>query len=288
MSKTRATSKKCGKWKCNQCQSTFTKLNGKICTWPAEEFKALTADEQQQFYLSARAIYSTANVQKLATDCLEKYKVEESHWAFGGEHLPLSVWRTRGFDAERIERTTPGCDVIETPQLGKCYRVKILSSGQRGMSGWKEASNASMADMPRGSKRPLASVAPLDEDAALESAEELQARMKAEKARRMQIQKTDQAKKNASALLAKKLSMPLDSLQTAMQNPSIRMLNASVLAKAQKTLTQATLMQNNINACVENPQAPDFDPNTEKEVLWLLVLCLIGNCLQKLMGVRAS
>ena len=54
------------------------------------------------------------------------------------------------------------------------------------MSGWKEASNASMADMPRGSKRPLASEAPLDEDAALETAQELQARMKAEKARRMQ------------------------------------------------------------------------------------------------------
>ena len=43
--------------------------------------------------------------------------------AGGGEYLPLSVYKTRGFDVESI---TAHCqDTYEHPVLGTCYRVRI-------------------------------------------------------------------------------------------------------------------------------------------------------------------
>lgn len=45
----------------------------------------------------------------------------------GGEYLPLSVWRNRGFDTERIEARTVEADKMMHPVLGLCYRVKTAS-----------------------------------------------------------------------------------------------------------------------------------------------------------------
>ena len=47
----------------------------------------------------------------------------------GGKYLPLGVWRTQGFDVERIERLTLKADIKEDRVLGKTYRVKIVETG---------------------------------------------------------------------------------------------------------------------------------------------------------------
>jgi hypothetical protein len=55
-------------------------------------------------------------------------KAEESRDCFadGGDYLPLSVWRTRGFDADRIENLSQPLDIRQDSVLGTTYRVKIL------------------------------------------------------------------------------------------------------------------------------------------------------------------
>lgn len=60
--------------------------------------------------------------------------VDESaeRYVDGGEFLPLSVWGSRGFDADRIRDRTHRSDVREDEVLGTVYRVRILRTETTG------------------------------------------------------------------------------------------------------------------------------------------------------------
>lgn len=45
----------------------------------------------------------------------------------GGEFLPLSVWKQRGFDEASIEQRSLEADKLQHPVLGLCYRVKTAN-----------------------------------------------------------------------------------------------------------------------------------------------------------------
>ena len=59
---------------------------------------------------------------------LNKFNKEETENKEGSEFLPLSVWASRGFDAERIGRLSKPENIREDEVLGTCYRVEISST----------------------------------------------------------------------------------------------------------------------------------------------------------------
>jgi hypothetical protein len=63
-----------------------------------------------------------------AREVLQAVETQEKTWAEAGEFLPLAVWQTRGFDADRIERFTPEEDRREDVVLVMCYRVRTMTS----------------------------------------------------------------------------------------------------------------------------------------------------------------
>ena len=56
-------------------------------------------------------------------ESLTRRRVESEEASVGGEYLPLSVWKARGFDEERIEKECK--DIQDNAILGKCYRIQI-------------------------------------------------------------------------------------------------------------------------------------------------------------------
>lgn len=80
-------------------------------------------------------LHSSRCVSTHTLSCVEEFYE-------GGEFLPLSVWETRGFPKAEIEARTDEKDKKIHPVVGLCYRVKILSQGQRGVRGAKRGSRA--------------------------------------------------------------------------------------------------------------------------------------------------
>ena len=78
---------------------------------------------------------------KRAEELLSQYEEEEEFYVNNGEYLPLGVWAARGFDTKAIEEFTDEKDRRIHAVLGPVYRVKILSTGQRGCKGQRRSSN---------------------------------------------------------------------------------------------------------------------------------------------------
>jgi hypothetical protein len=91
----------------------------------------LSDEQRMAFYVAADGMEGVAVIKKAR----EMITASEAHGEFyidGGEWLPLSVWGKRGFDEDRIKRLTLPIDVREDRVLGTTYRVKVLSTGNKG------------------------------------------------------------------------------------------------------------------------------------------------------------
>jgi hypothetical protein len=102
--------------------------------WPPADFRNLSEQSQLQFYRSLDGM-SGKDVVLAATEVLTKFQENESNYAEHGQFLPLGVWATQGFDAERIRTISKTSDIEEHAVLGTTYRVPIRSSGTRGREG---------------------------------------------------------------------------------------------------------------------------------------------------------
>ena len=49
--------------------------------------------------------------------------------------MPLSVWQKKGFDVDAIAAKAKAEDKQEHEMLGTCYRVRLLTTGERGSEG---------------------------------------------------------------------------------------------------------------------------------------------------------
>jgi hypothetical protein len=83
------------------------------------------------FYASSEGL-TGPDVLKKARELLTASEAHGEYYIDGGEFLPLSVWGRRGFDEERILLHSLPADVREDRVLGTTYRVKVLSTGNRG------------------------------------------------------------------------------------------------------------------------------------------------------------
>lgn len=92
----RLVSKRAGTWRCDQCAIRVVQLHRGFGCWPTETFKGLNKEEQQEFFRSLQNREAGVGVVTKATDLLSSHEKHEQFYEFGGEFVPLNVWRTRG------------------------------------------------------------------------------------------------------------------------------------------------------------------------------------------------
>ena len=286
-SKARMQSKGSAKCKCDRCNSTFVKLNKALGQWPTPAFNVLSAEDQAEFYAKAAKEAKTANVVTLLEFSLTKFKKKEFSWALGGEFLPLSVWKVKGFDPERIAATTKPEDIQENEQAGTCYRVRIYSTQEAGAEGFVASQRLSSAsgdgDRNLGADMWTRNTRPRLEQASSSSGEtraEFNDRMKREKAERKEIEKKLCQTKLMANQLSKKLAAPLLHLSSLL-NEAETHIPGSVANCAKAKRDEAAALQMSLNAIVANPESAPFDPAIKKEV----IACRVG--LAKSFAVRA-
>ena len=110
-------------------------LVSKGFTWGELKNEDIPTSERVDFWRSSGTL---KDLQIRAQKMLTEFSKSEDWYENGGAFLPLSVWAQKGWDVERIRKNTPAKDIVETAQGGSCYRVKILSLGERGTRGQLE------------------------------------------------------------------------------------------------------------------------------------------------------
>ena len=124
-----------GVYKCLVCLSKRIQLHREFGTWPTDQFKALSVQEQTDFMKAVGETTGQADLSKVANSQMERYSKKANYYVHGGEFLPLDVWANRGFDAARIRDNSATADKMIHPVLGDVYRVATLSSGSKGEQG---------------------------------------------------------------------------------------------------------------------------------------------------------
>ena len=118
----RMLSKKPPQYSCGRCGTKSTNLRRTFGTWPIEEFKGLSEEDKVAYMQNADS--SVRALKESLTDILTKRFVEQHKSSLKGQYLPLTVWKTMGWDPDLIEQTADPEDVEES-KYGKMYRVKI-------------------------------------------------------------------------------------------------------------------------------------------------------------------
>jgi hypothetical protein len=258
----------------------MVKMHGLIGAFPNDDFKALSEEEQRIFFEKASHMSSAQGIATMLEEHLHRYAVHEFSWAMGGEYLPLSAWAVKGFDTALIEANTSEQDISISPQMGVCYRVKILTTKEMGREGTKRSMTLS-AGPANPSKQPrLEDVRePLPIMPAAESTQQFLARQKIEKESRKTLDKANVEKKSAAMILAKKLAGPLKNLGDALDNPRSKELNPAIVQAAVACRMGAERTNAEILACIEDPAGSTFDCIGGKVVV--LEMC-------KDMGIKAG
>ncbi len=122
-------------WRCDKCAVKIVQLTRVFGTWPNTAFKKLSDDQKLDFYSQLQNCSTQTAVEVFTDKFMKSYEAHEEFYAEGGEFLPLQVWATRGFDADRIRERTPARDIRPHSVLGDTFRVTIMSGGKRGWQG---------------------------------------------------------------------------------------------------------------------------------------------------------
>ena len=109
-------------YQCGGCNNKCTGLRRTFGTWPIEEFKGLDDEEKASFM--GLASNKCKDLENELSNMLTKKFIETHKSSLKGQFLPLQVWATMGWDAQRIKDTADPEDIEET-KLGPTYRVKI-------------------------------------------------------------------------------------------------------------------------------------------------------------------
>jgi len=109
-------------YQCGSCNNKCTGLRRTFGTWPIEEFKGLDDEEKASFM--GLASNKSKDLENELSNMLTKKFIESHKSSLKGQFLPLQVWATMGWDAQRIKETADPEDIEDT-KLGPTYRVKI-------------------------------------------------------------------------------------------------------------------------------------------------------------------
>ena len=117
------TSKAKGSWKCPKCNVRGTQLHRIFGRWPPANFATLSQNAQADFWKKAGEASNTAQLEDILVQTLTTQRIEREKTVVGGEYLPLSVYKQRGFDPERIKLMCK--DTEEHDVLGTTYKLNI-------------------------------------------------------------------------------------------------------------------------------------------------------------------
>ena len=257
----RITSKTSSKCKCNKCQSTFVKMHNANGAWPTAAFNAIPNENQIEFYRLAATESKTGEIMQIMDQCLEKYSRKEFTWAVGGTYLPLSAWKVKGFDAERIEKTSLPEDITWNDQCGWCYRVRLFSTTTSGTEGQMMTQRLSATSGDIDAKRPRIGDAAAA-SSQMETAEAFQQRRAQELQARKDADKAANQKKIVASQLLKKLSPPLEQLR---QQCSLAQQKSLPCANAIAKLDEASAIKTELEKFTEGVGS-ESDPVMQKEV----------------------
>ena len=140
-----------GSWRCAQCNTRGSQLSRMFGGWPTETFRRLAPSVQESFWQAARDKSTKQELQELWVQTLSEKRIEQEVGQIAGEYLPLSVYKTRGFDADAI---VANCNDFEDHAiLGRCYRVNIRSQCSRAIEEMTRAEVNEARTMPKKSLR---------------------------------------------------------------------------------------------------------------------------------------
>jgi len=115
-------SKKRNQKMCKSCSSTRTTY---YKAGEMDRFAVMTDEERYKIFEEAKGLSGRARLELIrevkTTNFDEQFKEEGDL----GEFKPLSVWKTLGYDVDRIERLSEPCDIREHKVLGTTYRVSV-------------------------------------------------------------------------------------------------------------------------------------------------------------------
>ena len=150
----------------------MTQLHRAYGNWPTSEFKGMSPTDQMAFMREIGAKNTINDIKVSANELFNRFVKLEDNFSEGGAYLPLTVWATKGFNIDNIERLSLAGDVKEHPVLGTVYRVRILTVGRNGSKGWtRDSSFQSARVMQRPPKRARTEALPAPPAEAAEGAE---------------------------------------------------------------------------------------------------------------------
>ena len=150
----------------------MTQLYRAYGNWPTAEFKGMSSADQMAFMREIGAKNTINDIKVSANELFNRFVKLEDNFSEGGAYLPLTVWATKGFNIDNIERLSLAGDVKEHPVLGTVYRVRILTVGRNGSRGWtRDSSFQSARVIQRPPKRARTEALPAPPAEAAEGAE---------------------------------------------------------------------------------------------------------------------
>lgn len=155
----RAYGKSPATWRCSSCNVKCVGLYKKYGKWPTPQFNEFDEEEQTEYYKSIKNV-SMTEAEKILVNRLIKKRRDWEENKHKGEWLPLSVWQSRGFDPEVIERTSDATNSKPDRRFGMLYRV-FIETDARGMVTERERISELRAELCQGKKRKRAN---LDEE----------------------------------------------------------------------------------------------------------------------------
>lgn len=111
----------CDAGTCNKCNTRRSTLSQMYGHWPIAFFRELSLDQQTLFWQAD--CKGKREIEVELTQSIAKHKTEKTRTQCAGQYLPLSVYKTQGYDIADIEARCE--DVQDHAVLGKVYRVEI-------------------------------------------------------------------------------------------------------------------------------------------------------------------
>jgi hypothetical protein len=113
----------CPSFICKPCNTKRSTLSQMFGHWPVELFKALTVEQQTEFWRAESK--GKVQVQNTLVKNVTDARIEVIKNSTIGQYLPLSVYKTMGYDTDAIHANCK--DVEEHEVLGTTYKVDLKS-----------------------------------------------------------------------------------------------------------------------------------------------------------------
>ena len=109
-------------FKCNPCNTRMAMLYRQFGSWPSNEFKSWTAEEQTAFYEEIKE-FKGKQLQKVVQEKFPKKRKHYRDQFTEYSYLPIGYFEKMGYDTKAIEENCT--DTRDHPYLGTTYRVDV-------------------------------------------------------------------------------------------------------------------------------------------------------------------